>query len=120
MNEQLLRFFNLFKNLRTMQEIVSEILLLDQNIYNFNEEEAISLIDFFVHKYNREIKLIASLKNDKVVIDNDPNLYDEKDEIEINNDVEYIRDCLIVIGVVKAGMRENFRDVLIEIGWVEK
>lgn len=119
MNERLEYLFNLYKNLRSVQNIVNEILTLDYYVYNFDENEAISLIDYCVKKYNREIKLIASLKRDKVVVDNDPTLYEEKDEEEINSDAEYIRDCLIIIGAVQSGIRASIRDVMEEIGWVE-
>lgn len=119
MNERLEYLFNLYKNLRSSQNIVKEIVTLDYYVYNFDENEAISLIDYCVKKYNREIKLIASLKRDKVVVDNDPTLYEEKDEEEINSDAEYIRDCLIVIGAVQSGIRSSIRDVMEEIGWVE-
>ena len=119
MNERLEYLFNLYKNLRSSQNIVKEIVTLDYYVYNFDENEAISLIDYCVKKYNREIKLIASLKRDKVVVDNDPTLYEEKDEEEINGDAEYIRDCLIIIGAVQSGIRASIRDVMEEIGWVE-
>ena len=119
MNERLEYLFNLYKNLRSSQNIINEILTLDYYVYNFDENEAISLIDYCVKKYNREIKLIASLKRDKVVVDNDPTLYEEKDEEEINSDAEYIRDCLIIIGAVQSGIRASIRDVMEEIGWVE-
>ena len=119
MNERLEYLFNLYKNLRSSQNIVKEIVTLDYYVYNFDENEAISLIDYCVKKYNREIKLIASLKRDKVVVDNDPTLYEEKDEEEINSDAEYIRDCLIIIGAVQSGIRSSIRDVMEEIGWVE-
>ena len=118
MNERLEYLFNLYKNLRSSQNIVNEIVTLDYYVYNFDENEAISLIDYCVKKYNREIKLIASLKRDKVVVDNDPTLYEEKDEEEINSDAEYIRDSLIIIGAVQAGIRSSIRDVMEEIGWV--
>ena len=119
MNERLEYLLNLYKNLRSVQNIVNEILTLDYYVYNFDENEAISLIDYCVKKYNREIKLIASLKRDKVVVDNDPTLYEEKDQEEINSDAEYIRDCLIIIGTVQSGIRASIRDVMEEIGWVE-
>ena len=119
MNERLEYLFNLYKNLRSSQNIVKEIVTLDYYVYNFDENEAISLIDYCVKKYNREIKLIASLKRDKVVVDNDPTLYEEKDEEEINSDAEYIRDCLIIIGAVQSRIRASIRDVMEEIGWVE-
>lgn len=118
MNAVLENLFNIYRHLRSVNTIVEEILTLDYYVYNFDEETSIRLIDFAVNKYNREIKLIASLKRDKVVVDNDPGLYEEKDTEEINSDVEYIRDCLIVIGAVKSGIRPDLRTVLEECGWV--
>lgn len=118
MNEKLLNLFNLYKNLRVMQEIVGEISTLDYYVYNYDEDQAISLIDFCLTKYNHEIKLISGIKRDKVVVENDKHLYETKDDEEINSDLEYIRDCLIIIGAVKSGIRQTFREVVYEVnGW---
>lgn len=118
MNAVLENLFNIFKHLRSASTIVEEILTLDYYVYNFDEEQSIRLIDYAVTKYNKEIKLIASMKRDKVVVEDNPTLYEKKDEIEINSDVEYIRDCLIVIGAVQSGIRPDLRKVLEECGWV--
>lgn len=120
MNSVLEKYFNLYKNLKVASEIVNEILVLDHYVYNYDQEQAIECIDFCVKKYNNEIKLIASLKKDRVVIDNDPQLYEEKDDVEINSDVEYIRDCLIIIGTVRVGFKQNIREVMEEAGWIQE
>lgn len=117
MNEKLENLFNLYKNLRTCQEIVGEILTLDHYVYNIDIDESIRLIDFCITKYNREIKLISGMKRDKVVVENDQHLYENKDEEEINSDVEYIRDCLIMIGAVKSGIRTSLREVYLEVDY---
>ena len=115
MNDKLENLFNYYKNLRSMQEIVGEILTLDYYVYHFDADESIKLIDFCLTKYNKEIKLISGIKRDKVVVENDKHLYETKDEEEVNSDVEYIRDCLIIIGAVKSGIRSDFREVVLEI-----
>ena len=75
-----------------MQEIVEEIEIMDYYVYNYVEDEAIRCIDFCVDKYGEYIKRIGSLYQDKVVIENDPQLYEKKDSQEINGDVEFFRD----------------------------
>ena len=72
-------------------------------------------IDFCVTKYGEYIKRIGSLYQDKVVVENDPKLYESKDDVEINSDVDFIRDCLIIIGAVQSGMRPNIETVVNEI-----
>lgn len=119
MNNSLISIFNLYKNLRSVQEIVGEILTMDYYVYNNDYEQSVLLIDQFVKKYNREIKLISSLRKDGiVVVDNDKTLYEEKDEVEVNSDAQYIRDCLIIVGAIRAGMRSDIRSVMEEIGWL--
>ena len=115
MNEKLESLFDLYKHLRIAQEIVQEILTLDYYVYNFDEQQSISLITFCIDKYNREIKIISGIKRDKVVVENDEHLYETKDEEEVNSDVEYIRDCLIMIGAVKSGIRTSLVDVVYEV-----
>ena len=113
MNNTIEELFYLYKNLRSVQNIVNEILTMDYYVYNFDHDETVGLIDHFVKKYNKEIKLIASLRNDSVVVvDDDPNLYDEKDEVEINSDAKYIRDALIIIGAVKSGIRKDIQSAM--------
>ena len=115
MNEKLENLFNLYKNLRCVQEIVNEILTLNFYVYNIDTEESIKLIDFCLTKYNKDIKLISGIKKDKVVVENDHHLYEKKDEEEINSDVAYIRDCLIIIGAVNSGIRSSYREVVLEV-----
>ena len=115
MNEVLEELFNRFRHLRTMQEIVREIEIMDYYVYNYVEKEAIRCIDFCVNKYGEYIKRIGSLYQDRVVVENDPELYERKDEEEINGDVEFIRDCLIIIGAVWSGIRPNFETVVREM-----
>ena len=116
MNEKLIEIFELYKNLRAMQAIVNEILTLDYYVYHYDEKMSITLIDQAVKKYNQELKLVCSLRKDsQVVVENDDHLYEEKDDEEINSDVEYIRDCLIIIGAVKSGMRSSLQEVVNEV-----
>ena len=62
MNEVLERYFNLYKNLRSVNEIVNEIFVLDHYAYNYVEDEAVACIDYCVKKYNKEIKEIIENK----------------------------------------------------------
>ena len=114
MNPKLLELFNRFKNLRTMQVIVEEILTLDYYVYNFDKDAAAKCIDFCVDKYEKEIKQIGALHKNMIVVD-EPGLYEEKDDEEVNSDCEYVRDCLIMIGAVKSGMRRDLQQVVEEI-----
>lgn len=115
MNEKLLEIFDRFKHFRIMQTIVQEIVALDYYVYNYVEEEAIKLIDFCITKYGEYIKRIGSLYQDRVVVEHDPQLYEQKDEVEINSDVQFIRDCLIIIGAVQSGIRPSIEAVVREI-----
>ena len=116
MNEKIVELFDLYKNLRSVQKIVNEILTLDYYVYNYDEDATIQLIDSAIKNYNRQIKLICSMrKDDQVVVENDNTLYERKDSVEINSDAEYIRDCLVIIGAVKSGIRQTLREVVEEV-----
>lgn len=116
MNEKLVELFNLYRNLRSMQKLVNEILTIDYYVYNYDEEEVISLIDHAIKNYNREIKLICSMREEgQVVVENDDTIYERKDSEEINSDAEYIRDCLIIVGAVRSGIRGSLREVIDEV-----
>jgi len=115
MNPKLFELFCLYRHLRSMQVIVEEIQTLDYYAENYEENLAIKLIDFCVTKYNKEIKIIGSLYQNKVVVEDDPELYEKKTTQEINSDVVFIRDCLMIIGCVQSGMRATLADVVNEI-----
>lgn len=116
MNEKLVELFELYKNLRSAQKIVNEILSLDYYVYNYDEEATIALIDHTIKSYSREMKLVCSLRDEnQMVVENDDTLYSTKNSEEINADAEYVRDCLIIIGAVKSGIRQNLEDVVNEI-----
>lgn len=115
MREKFEELFNLFKHLRTMQTIVNEITTLDYYVYNFDEEKSIDLIDFCLTKYGEQIKRIGALYQNKVVIENNPHIYEEKDSVEINEDIEYIEECLVIIGAVESGIRPSIQSVIREL-----
>jgi hypothetical protein len=115
MNETLVELFNLFKHLRVMQEIVEEILTLDHYVYHYDEMRAIALLDFCINKYDNEIRKIGSLHENKIVVKDNPHIYETKDSEEINDDVSYIRDCLIIIGAVRSGIRPSIESVVKEM-----
>lgn len=118
MNVKLCELFELYRYLRVVQPIVQEILTLDYYVYNFNENTAIDLIDACITKYDKEIRFIGSLYKNKEVVNNDPHIYETKSSVEINSDVEFIRDCLIMIGAVLSGIRNSLEEVVAEIeGW---
>ena len=115
MNPRLLELFMLYRHLRAVQTIVEEIETLDYCAENYEETVAIKLIDYCVTKYNAEIKKIGALYQSKVVVEDDPDLYENKTTQEINSDVAYIRDCLMIIGCVKSGIRNSLEEVVEEI-----
>ena len=115
MNKRLHELFNLYRHLRICQTIVEEIETLDYYAENYEEDLAITLIDFCLTKYNREMKEISRIQREKAVVEDDPELYQKKSSQEINSDVIYIRDCLIMIGCVQSGIRNSLEDVIAEI-----
>lgn len=115
MNPKLEELFNLYKNLRVVNTIVNEILVLDRLVYNYVEGDSIDMIDYCITKYDKEIRQIGALYQNKVVVDNDPKIYETKDDVEINGDVAYIRDALIMIGAVKSGIRKDLVQVVYEV-----
>lgn len=115
MKQKLIELFDIYKNLGSVQTIVQEIYEADYYVYNYDEEESINIIDRAITKYKREIKIIGGLYHNKVVVENDPDIYDQKDDEEINSDVEFIRDSLIMIGAVKSGIRSDLKSVVYEV-----
>ncbi|MBE5758185.1 MAG: hypothetical protein E7345_04630 [Clostridiales bacterium] len=115
MNERLFELFQLYRYLRVVQPIVEEIITLDYYVTNFNENTAIDLLDYCITKYSNEISYIGKLHENKVVVEDNPHIYETKSTREINSDVAYVRDCLIMIGAVQSGIRPSLKAVVEEI-----
>ena len=66
-----------------------------------------------------DVQVRSAIENlpeyDVVVVEDDHHLYESKDEQEVNSDLEYMRDCLIMIGAVRTGIRSSLREVYLEI-----
>ena len=109
-------YYNAIRFLRSLQGIVAEIVEVDNALVDFNEEQAITILDHYIIKYEAEIERIGQVYSKVSVVKNDKDIYKGKDNDQLKKDLEYVRDCMIVIAIVKAGMFCSLESALVRLG----
>jgi len=109
----LLRFYNRIRHLRYAKGILDDINILENAAANFDANSAIRIISRIVVKYEQGIEKIGFLLTGRPVIRGQAEeLYADYNEENVYNDLMYLRDCLILIGVVKYGGNESLEDAI--------
>ncbi len=79
---------------------------IDQVEQNFDVDQAIGLINEIIGKFGTTIEQVGKLQASYVIIHSEDikrDLYDAKTEQDILDDLEYMRDCVLVDALVRAG-----------------
>ena len=108
-------YFNSIRFLRSVQSIVAEVVEVDNVLYDFDEDKAVMTLDYYINKYDQELERIGQVFSSVHVVKNDKQIYSNKDNNQLKNDLEYIRDCLIVIAIVKAGIFCSLESALVRL-----
>ena len=108
-------YYNSIRFLRSVQSLVVEIVEVDNVLYDFDEDKAVMVLDHYINKYDDELERIGQVFSSVRVVKNDKDIYGNKDNNQLKNDLEYIRDCLIVIAIVKAGIFCSLESALVRL-----
>ncbi|MBO7219317.1 MAG: hypothetical protein J6V40_05025 [Clostridia bacterium] len=109
-------YYNAIRFLRSVQGIIAEIVEVDNALVDFNEDHAVVVLDHSINKYESEIERIGQVYSKVSVVKNDKEIYKNKDNNQLKKDLEYVRDCMIVIAIVKAGMFCSIESALVRLG----
>lgn len=109
-------YYDSIRFLRSVQGIIAEIVEVDNALMDFDEEKAILVLDHYIIKYESEIERIGQVYSKVSVVKNDKDIYNSKDNNQLKKDLEYVRDCMIVIAIVKAGMFCSLESALVRLG----
>lgn len=112
--EELFRYYSLFKNLRVVQDATRDIDNMNDALEYFERESAIEICSQITLKYEAPINRIGSLFTGLKVYRN-MSLYTKKTDDDIYGDLEYVRNCVIVYATVKCGLEPDYLTCLKKI-----
>lgn len=105
--EVLFRYYNLFKNLRTVHDATLDIEFINDELTDFDRDSAIGTCSHLALKYESLINRIGNLINGLSVI-RDMGLYRQKRDDEVYEDLEYVRNCIVIYATVKSGLEPDY------------
>ena len=106
-------FYRKFCHLRLAQNIVHDVNSINMALYNFHGRTAINLISTLALKYENELNKIAFYLSGRPVIKGEMSiLYGEHSLDNIEEDLYYLKDCLIIIGAVRFGVVKDIEEAL--------
>ena len=109
-------FYKKFCHLRIAQPIISDINSIDKVLYDFHSKTAINLISRLTLKYENDLNKIAFYLSGRPVVKGEMNILYKEHTIEnLEDDLYYLKDCLIVIGSVRFGVVKSIEDALMLI-----
>lgn len=100
-------------HLRIAQGLIKDINLLNSTLINYSRKKAISNISYIALKYQKELDKIAIyLSGRPVIIGQEEVLYHDHTEENLLADIEYLIECLIIIGAAKYGVVSSIEDAI--------
>lgn len=109
----MLGYYNRIRHLRYAKGILDDINLIENAMANFNANRAIRIISHIATKYEQGIEKIGFLLTGRPIIRGlAEELYEDYNEENIYNDLMYLRDCLVIIGVVKYGGIKSIEEAI--------
>ena len=106
-------YYNRICHLRIAQPIIKDINLLNSLLNNFSRKKAITTISNIVLKYQTYLDSIAIHLSGRPVVTGETNsLYNDITNDSLINDINYLVDCLVIIGAVKYGVVKSIEDAI--------
>jgi hypothetical protein len=106
-------YYKRFRHLRIAQPIVNDIEMLRNISINFRKSTAISAITSITTKYEEELQYIGFYLSGRPVVKGEiDDLYSEYEEDSFLYDIDYLIDCLCIIGAVRFGVEKSLDDAI--------
>ena len=109
-------YYNKIKHLRIAQGLVKDIDSLQYLLYAFNRKQAIHTVSHITLKYRSDLdKIGIYLSGRMITTGNQYELYHNYSDESLIDDINYLIDCLIVIGSVKYGGIKSLEEAINKI-----
>lgn len=109
-------YYNTLSTLKMAKPILKDIEKLSF-AENTNTDNIKYVIGKIVPKYKKELDYIGTHYTDKVVLSPKQAVtyYETTSDEDVNYDLHYLIDCLVIIGSYKVGLIENMDEILTQI-----
>ena len=109
-------YYYRFCHLRIAQPIINDINMLHSALITHSRKKAIDTISYITLKYNVELDKIAFYMTGRPVIKGEQDeLYQDYSQSILESDIEYLINCLIIIGAVRFGVEKSLEHALQKI-----
>ena len=106
-------YYNRIKHLRIAQPLIKDINNLNALYSNYNRNLAISTISRITLKYESDLQQIGLYLSGRPVIHGDAdNLYSDYSKENFLDDIDYLINCLCIIGAVKYGVEKSLENAI--------
>lgn len=111
-------YLNRIVHLRSARKYVNDLWLIESTLRFFDYDEADQVIGYIAVKYRKDINAIGRMLTGVMVLT--PAEAGEKDDVDLYNDLCYLRDCLIVFAAVHSGVEKSLHSAIVKISKEQK
>jgi len=110
------KHYETLRHLRMAKSYVDDIQKLNFVLNNFKRNQAIALLSKLTLKYEKGIDQIGFYLSGRPVIKGQiDNLYGDRSTDDLVADIEYLIDCIVIIGAVNFGLAPSIESILEEL-----
>ncbi len=106
-------YYNRILHLRSARHFLNDIELIHQTVLNFDVDTAEQVISYISIKYKKDINQLGRLMTGVMVFK--PSELPPKTEADLENDLYYLRDCLVIFAAVHTGVENTLHSAVVKI-----
>ncbi|MBQ2864778.1 MAG: hypothetical protein IJE91_04890 [Clostridia bacterium] len=111
-------YYNKILHLRSAKHFLNDIFLINQTLLNFNEVEASQVISYIAIKYKTDLNQFGRMMTGVMVLNQ--NELPPKTEADLEYDLCYLRDCIIIFAAVHTGIENTLHSAVVKINRANK
>lgn len=106
-------YYNRIMHLRSAEHFLNDIFLINDTIINFEFNNAEQVISYIAIKYKKDLNQLGRLMTGVMVFK--PHELPPKSEADLEHDLYYLRDCVIIFAAVHTGVENTLHDAVVKI-----
>ena len=106
-------YYRRIMHLRSAEHFLNDIFLINDTIINFEFNNAEQVISYIAIKYKKDLNQLGRLMTGVMVFK--PHELPPKSEADLEHDLYYLRDCLIIFAAVHTGVENTLHSAVVKI-----
>ena len=106
-------YYNRIMHLRSAEHFLNDIFLINQTLMNFDYATAEEVISYIAIKYKKDLNQFGKMMTGVMVFKR--NQLPEKTEVDVERDLYYLRDCIIIFAAVHTGVENTLHSAVVKI-----